>query len=73
MHTRQARTSSCGHRRFPPQRVHAQRHAVPAQGFNLEALDGYLSALVVSPGPEIAFAEWKPAVWGEAPRWDAAR
>ena len=49
-----------------------ERHAVPAHGFNLEALDGYLSALVVSPGPEIAFEEWKPAVWGEAPRWDSA-
>ncbi|MCX7042171.1 MAG: UPF0149 family protein [Gammaproteobacteria bacterium] len=49
-----------------------ERRAVPAQGFNLEALDGYLSALVVSPGPEIAFDEWKPAVWGEAPRWDSA-
>jgi uncharacterized protein len=49
-----------------------ERHAVPAHGFNLEALDGYLSALVVSPGPEIPFDEWKPAVWGEAPRWDSA-
>lgn len=49
-----------------------ERRAVPAQGFNLEALDGYLSALVVSPGPEIPFDEWKPAVWGEAPRWDSA-
>ena len=49
-----------------------ERRAVPAQGFNLEALDGYLSALVVSPGPEIPFDEWKAAVWGEAPRWDSA-
>ena len=49
-----------------------ERHAVPAHGFNLEALDGYVSALVVSPGPVIPFDEWKPAVWGEAPRWDSA-
>ena len=27
-----------------------EQHAVPAQGLNLEALDGFVSALVVSPG-----------------------
>lgn len=44
--------------------------AVPFKGFNLEALDGYLSAVAVSPQivpPE----EWRPAVWGgKPPRWD---
>ncbi|QWP77642.1 UPF0149 family protein [Lysobacter sp. K5869] len=45
------------------------QRAVPYKGFNLEALDGYLSALVV--GPEHpAPAEWQPAVWGgKEPRW----
>jgi uncharacterized protein len=45
--------------------------AVPFKGFNLEALDGYLSAVAVSPEivpPE----EWRPAVWGgKPPRWEA--
>lgn len=46
------------------------QRAVPYKGFNLEALDGYLSALVV--GPEHpAPAEWQPAVWGgKEPRWN---
>ncbi|MCI4567959.1 UPF0149 family protein [Lysobacter sp. CFH 32150] len=44
--------------------------AVPFKGFNLEALDGYLSALVVSPDT-VPPSEWQPAVWGgKAPRWD---
>jgi len=48
------------------------QRAVPFKGFNLEALDGYLSALVVSPG-DIPPEEWQPAVWGTPPRWaDAA-
>jgi uncharacterized protein len=46
-----------------------EKYAVPAQGFNLEALDGFLSALAVSPvdvGPD----QWQPIVWGiEPPAW----
>lgn len=45
--------------------------AVPFKGFNLEALDGYLSALAVSPD-EIPMEEWEPPVWGKVPRWDDA-
>lgn len=43
--------------------------AVPFKGFNLEALDGYLSALMVA--PELVLpSEWQPAVWGgKPPRW----
>ena len=45
--------------------------AVPFKGFNLEALDGYLSALAVSP-ETVPAEEWRPAVWGgKAPRWEA--
>ena len=44
--------------------------AVPFKGFNLEALDGYLSALAVSPDT-VPPSEWQPAVWGgNPPRWD---
>jgi uncharacterized protein len=44
--------------------------AVPFGGFNLEALDGFLSALAISPEP-VAPEEWQPQVWGgTAPRWD---
>jgi uncharacterized protein len=48
------------------------RRAVPFKGFNLEALDGFLSALAV--GPETVPAEeWQPQVWGgKTPRWDGA-
>jgi uncharacterized protein len=44
--------------------------AVPFQGFNLEALDGYLSALAVS--PEVVPAhEWQAPIWGpKPPRWE---
>lgn len=46
------------------------QRAVPYKGFNLEALDGYLSALVVGPGQPTP-AEWQPAVWGgKEPRWN---
>jgi uncharacterized protein len=48
-----------------------EQHAVPAQGLNLEALDGFLSALVVSPGAPVPFEEWSAVVWGRAPRFDA--
>ena len=47
------------------------QRAVPFQGFNLEALDGYLSALAVSPGADVPPADWLPGVWGpKPPRWD---
>lgn len=47
-----------------------EQRAVPFKGFNLEALDGYLSALAVSPDT-VPPSEWQPAVWGgKAPRWD---
>ena len=48
-----------------------EQHAVPAQGLNLEALDGFVSALVVAPGKPVAFAEWSAQVWGAAPRMDS--
>lgn len=45
--------------------------AVPFKGFNLEALDGFLSALAVSPDT-VPAEEWQPVVWGgKPPRWDA--
>ena len=45
------------------------QRAVPFKGFNLEALDGFLSALVVAPS-EVPADEWQPLVWGgQAPRW----
>lgn len=49
-----------------------EQRAVPFKGLNLEALDGLLSALAVSPSP-VAPEEWQPVVWGgQAPRWDDA-
>jgi uncharacterized protein len=48
-----------------------EQRAVPFKGFNLEALDGYLSALVLSPEP-VPASEWQPPVWGSPPRWDDA-
>ncbi|MFA6984722.1 MAG: UPF0149 family protein [Arenimonas sp.] len=49
-----------------------EQHAVPAQGFNLEALDGYLSALAVAP-ELVPPSEWLPPVWGsEAPTFASA-
>lgn len=46
------------------------KYAVPMQGFNLEALDGFLSALVVTPGGAVPPAEWQHAVWGtQPPAW----
>jgi uncharacterized protein len=51
-----------------------EQRAVPFRGFNLEALDGYLSALVLSP-EGVPIDEWQPPVWGAPPRWadDAER
>jgi len=50
------------------------QRAVPFKGFNLEALDGYLSALAVGPDT-VPPEEWQPPVWGSPPRWadDAER
>ena len=48
-----------------------EQRAVPFKGFNLEALDGFLSALVVSPSLVMP-SEWQPHVWGgKPPRWDS--
>ncbi|KRD31429.1 hypothetical protein ASE35_15630 [Lysobacter sp. Root916] len=45
------------------------QRAVPFKGFNLEALDGFLSALVVAP-EAVPATEWQPVVWGgNPPRW----
>lgn len=46
------------------------RRAVPFKGLNLEALDGFLTALAVSPST-VPPEEWQPVVWGgKAPTWD---
>lgn len=45
-----------------------EQRAVPFKGFNLEALDGYLSALAVGPDA-VPQDEWEPSVWGTPPRW----
>ena len=48
-----------------------EQRAVPFKGLNLEALDGFLSALAVSP-VAVPASEWQPAVWGgKTPRWDS--
>lgn len=44
------------------------QRAVPFKGFNLEALDGYLTAIALAP-EAVTVAEWEPAVWGKPPRW----
>ncbi len=47
------------------------QRAVPFKGFNLEALDGFLSALVVAPSL-VPPSEWEPVVWGgQPPRWNS--
>jgi uncharacterized protein len=47
-----------------------EQRAVPFGGYGLEQLDGYLTALAVSPGT-VAPEEWLPQVWGKAPpRWE---
>ena len=49
-----------------------EQRAVPFKGFNLEALDGFLSALVVGPSV-VPVEEWQPVVWGGKPRrWETA-
>jgi len=48
-----------------------EQRAVPFKGLNLEALDGFLSALVVAPSL-VPPSEWEPVVWGgKPPRWDS--
>lgn len=48
-----------------------EKHAIPNGGFTLESLDGYLSALVVSP-ERIMPSEWLPTVWGDKqPEWSS--
>ncbi len=50
-----------------------EHRAAPFGGYGLEQLDGYLSALVVSPGDVVEPEEWLPAVWGKTPpRWENA-
>ena len=48
-----------------------EQRAVPFKGLDLEALDGFLSALAV--GPEtVPVEEWQSVVWGPStPRWDS--
>lgn len=47
-----------------------QQRAVPFKGLNIEALDGFLTALVVSPAMVMP-SEWIPEVWGgKPPRWE---
>jgi hypothetical protein len=48
------------------------RRAVPFGGFNLEALDGYLSALMVGP-EDVPASEWQVGIFGDKPpRWESA-
>jgi uncharacterized protein len=50
-----------------------EQRAVPHGGYGLEQLDGYLTAVVLSPGPAIPPEEWMPAIWGKTPpRWEGA-
>ncbi|MBW8311901.1 MAG: UPF0149 family protein [Rhizobium sp.] len=47
-----------------------EQRAVPFGGYGLEQLDGFLTAIAVSPGT-VAPEEWLPLVWGKAPpRWE---
>lgn len=47
-----------------------EQRAVPFGGYGLEQLDGFLTALAVSPG-SVSPEEWLPKVWGKAPpRWE---
>ena len=47
-----------------------RERALPNGGLSLEALDGFLSALII--GPDLVMpSEWLPFVWGEdAPEWE---
>lgn len=48
-----------------------ERRAIPFGGFDLEALDGFLTALAVAPSLVLP-SEWQPVVWGgKTPSWDS--
>jgi uncharacterized protein len=50
-----------------------EQRAVPFGGLGLEPLDGYLTALVLSPGETLEPEAWLPRVWGKSPpRWENA-
>jgi uncharacterized protein len=50
-----------------------EQRAVPFGGLGLEPLDGYLTALVLSPGDTLEPEAWLPRVWGKSPpRWENA-
>jgi uncharacterized protein len=50
-----------------------EQRAVPFGGLGLEPLDGYLTALVLSPGDTVEPEAWLPRVWGKSPpRWENA-
>ena len=45
--------------------------AVPFKGLSLEALDGFVSALVVGPD-DVPGEEWQSVIWGPSPpRWES--
>ncbi len=46
------------------------RYGDPDHGMNLEALDGYLSALVVGPG-HVDPADYLPGIWGHVPTFES--
>ena len=49
-----------------------EQRAVPHGGYGLEQLDGYLTAVALSPGT-IDPAEWLVSIWGKTPpRWENA-
>jgi uncharacterized protein len=47
-----------------------ETRAVPHDGMSLEMLDGFLSALVVSPTPVMP-SEYLPVIWNHDPEWDS--
>jgi uncharacterized protein len=50
-----------------------EQRAVPFGGMGLETLDGYLTSVLLAPGPAIEASEWLPAIWGKTvPRWESA-
>jgi uncharacterized protein len=49
-----------------------EQRAVPHGGYGLEQLDGYLTAVALSPGV-VEPDEWRVAIWGKTPpRWENA-
>ena len=47
------------------------RYGNPEQGLNLEALDGFLSALIVTPGMPVMPSEYLPSVWACEPEFES--